>query len=68
MAVAAASAFAVSTLRPTAWKVTPSIFRLVAAEMVSQKGANALMCAGGAASEEVTRELGRWFRARSSPG
>ena len=66
MAMAAASAFAVSTLCSTSWKVTPSIFRLVAAGMVSQKEANALMC--GAASEEVTGELGRWFRARSSPG
>ena len=36
--------------------------------MVSQKGANALMCVDGAASDEVTGELGRWFRARSRLG
>ena len=36
--------------------------------MVSQKGANARMCAGGAARVEETGELGRWSRERSSPG
>ena len=40
----------------------------MSAGMVSQKGANARMCAGGAARVEETGELGRWFRERSSPG
>ena len=35
---------------------------------MSQKGANARICGGIAARVEDTVELGRWSRARSSPG
>ena len=35
---------------------------------MSQKGANARMCAGGAARVKETGELGRWSREWSSPG
>ena len=59
-------------------RVIDALFRIVkrdlehllfdAGGMVSQKGANARMCGGGAVRVEDTGELGRWSRERSSPG